>query len=303
MGSHSLDGAVVLVTGATSGIGEATARGLAERGATVLLHGRDRRKGERVVDRLAAETGADDLALYTADFADLDAVRSLADAVLADYDRLDVLVNNAGTWQEKRRLTDDGIEYTFAVNHFAPFLLTALLRGRLAASGTVASDASPPDGPSRVVTVSSGLHSRATMDFDAIRGPDGPAGIDAYATSKLANVLFTSELARRLPKTVTANCLHPGVVPSTALARAGSGLSRLVWKAMGVVGSLVPFGPVDSAAEAARTSIYLASSPDVADVTGEYFVDCQPRRSSAESRDRETQRRLWEVSEALVGLE
>jgi NAD(P)-dependent dehydrogenase (short-subunit alcohol dehydrogenase family) len=282
-----LDGHVALVTGGTSGIGAEIVRELAASGATVLVHGRDREKGERLVAAVETETGNDGLSVHTADFTDFEAVRALAAEVREAHDSLDVLVNNAGTWQGERRLVEvpagEAVEFTFAVNHLAHFLLTALLADRLAASDA---------DPARVVTTSSQLHQRATFDLDAVVGPEGPTGVDAYAHSKLANVLFTAELARRLPKGVVANACHPGTAPATALARDGRSVAGLVWKAFGVVGRFLPW-VVDSPAAAAETPVYLARSPETADASGAYFADCERREASWEARDRDAQQRLW----------
>ncbi|MFC7141210.1 SDR family NAD(P)-dependent oxidoreductase [Halosimplex aquaticum] len=302
-GSALGDGHVVLVTGSTDGIGAETARNLAETGATVLVHGRDRQKGERLVASLPGT----DHAFYAADFTDPAAIRDLAEAVSAEFDRLDVLVNNAGTFQSQRRLvdlpgSDEGVEMTFAVNHLGPFLLTNLLADRLAATGELrASDA--PDGerdPARVVTVSSDLHRDVVLDLDGVRGPAGPSGMDAYNHSKLANVLFTAELAQRLPDSVTANSCHPGVSPTTALTRESARVFGLVWSLYGVVGGAL--GRTDSPAESAETQTYLARSPDVTGVTGEYFDDCEPVAPGDGATDRDAQRRLWRASVEWVGL-
>jgi len=315
------DGDVVLVTGSTSGIGRETARNLADTGATVLVHGRDAERARETVARLPGE-GHD---WYLADFADLGDVRDLAGDVLADYDRLDCLVNNAGTWQGERRLVDvpgseEGVEFTFAVNHLAPFLLTHLLADRLEATGekrksssdgVESDDEGESDGegepggydgpdPARIVTVSSGLHRRATLDLDAVRGPEGPSGVDAYALSKLANVLFTAELARRVPETVTANCCHPGTSPATALARDGSSVSGLGWRLFGIVGKLTGF--TDSPAEAAETPTYLATSPEVGGMSGEYFEDREAVPPGDGALDREAQQELWQVSREWTGI-
>jgi NAD(P)-dependent dehydrogenase (short-subunit alcohol dehydrogenase family) len=314
------DGDVVLVTGSTSGIGRETARNLADTGATVLVHGRDAGRARETVAELPGE-GHD---WYLADFADLGDVRDLAGDVLDDYDRLDCLVNNAGTWQGERLLVDvpdseTGVEFTFAVNHLATFLLTHLLADRLEATGEereastggeaddgdesgddeTEGDGSGPD-PARIVTVSSGLHRRATLDLDAVRGPDGPSGVDAYALSKLANVLFTAELSRRLPETVTANCCHPGTSPATALARDGSLLPGLGWRLLGVVGKLTGF--TDSPAEAAETPTYLATSPAVGGMSGEYFEDREAVPPGDGALDRDAQQELWRVSVEWTGI-
>ena len=310
--------ATVLVTGGTSGIGRETVRRLAEDGATVLVHGRDGARGEAVCEWVRAETPGD-AQFLRADLADFDDVRSLAAnvrAVLdegADYDGLDVLVNNAGTWQPERRLVDAtgertdgtraGVEFTVAVNHCAHVLLTAELWPLLRSATDAGSGEKgvPPAG--RVVTVASGVHGQATFDIDALTDETGPSGQAAYAHSKLANVLFASELAHRAQGTgVTSNSCHPGVVPSTALARDSGGLSRSIWKAFGVVGGLLPFGPVDTERDAAETQYYLATAPEVADVTGEYFVDCEPKRPSTAARSRENQQRLWEWTADVVGV-
>ncbi|WP_415379190.1 SDR family NAD(P)-dependent oxidoreductase [Halosimplex sp. TS25] len=296
-------GDVALVTGSTDGIGAETARNLAETGATVLVHGRDRAKGER----LAASLSGDDHRFYAADFAEPAAIRDLADAVCADFDRLDALVNNAGTFQSERHLvdlpgSDAGVELTFAVNHLAPFLLTNLLADRLAATGERrASDAPERErDPARVVTVSSDLHRGTELDLDGVRGPDGPTGMDAYGHSKLANVLFTAELARRLPDGVVANCCHPGVSPTTGLTRDSSRFMGIAWKLYGVVGGAL--GRTDSAAESAETPTYLARSPAVAGVSGEYFDDREPVTPGDGATDRDAQRRLWRASAEWVAI-
>ncbi|WP_135365804.1 SDR family NAD(P)-dependent oxidoreductase [Halosimplex halophilum] len=308
------EGHVALVTGSTSGIGAETARNLAATGATVLVHGRDRAAGEALV----ADLPGGGHAVYAADYTDFDEVRELADAVLTDFDRLDCLVNNAGTWQGERRLvdvpgSDEGVEMTVAVNHLATFLLTNLLADRLAATGERRAaerggrgerDAGAADSavdPARVVTVSSDLHRRAEPDLDAATGDGGPSGVAAYGFSKLANVLFTYELARRLPAGVTANCCHPGVSPSTDLSRDGSSLAGLGWKLFGVVGRLT--GTVDTAAESAETQTYLATAPDVTGVSGEYFDDCEAVRSAEATYDRDAQRTLWRASVEWLDLD
>jgi NAD(P)-dependent dehydrogenase (short-subunit alcohol dehydrogenase family) len=238
-----------------------------------------------------------------ADFAALDEVSALAEGVRDDAGELDVLVNNAGTWQDERRLVaatgegSDGtsahVEFTVAVNHCAHFLLTAELWDVLLAG----------EG-GRVVTVASGVHRGADFALDALTGPDGPTGQTAYAHSKLANVLFAAELARRAQDIgVTSNSCHPGVVPSTHLARDARGPSSCVWKVLGLVGRLVPFGPVTNEREAARTQYYLASSPEVADVSGAYFADEEPTRPSATARNEGNARRLWEWTAEVVDVD
>ena len=217
---------------------------------------------------------------------DLAEVRRLAGEVLERYDRLHVLVNNAGLISGKRVETTDGWESTFAVNHLAPFLLTNLLLDRLVASA-----------PARVVTVSSRAHLRADLDFDDLDSRRGYAAMDVYGRSKLANILFTRELARRLEGTgVTANCLHPGVV------RSDFGSGGDLGGVMGVSWSVMqPF--LLSPRQGADTSIYLASSPEVEGVTGEYFDRHRVARTSSRARDAAAAARLWRVSAERVGLD
>ncbi|WP_435177079.1 SDR family NAD(P)-dependent oxidoreductase [Halorussus sp. AFM4] len=284
---------VVLLTGGTSGIGRAAAERLAARGATVLFTGRDRAAGEEALAAVRSAHPESDGAFYRADFADFDAVRRLARDVRADCDRLDALVNNAGTSRDRRRTTESGVELTFAVNHLAPFLLTNLLAPRLRESA-----------PARVVTTTSALHRRGSLsDLDAVVRGEEFDGLDAYADSKLANVLFTVELADRLAGTgVTANCVHPGWIPQTDLVRNAKGFSRLFTTAAALVAGVVPVGPFESVDGAAEALVYLTTSDAVADVSGAYF-DRRERATPAEAAtDSELQRRLWERSAELTGL-
>jgi NAD(P)-dependent dehydrogenase (short-subunit alcohol dehydrogenase family) len=267
-------GTTCLVTGATSGIGKETAVGLATLGARLIVVGRTRAGAEEIRERIP---GAQ-VDLLTADLSSLAEVRRLAGEVLSKYNRIDVLVNNAGVIAPGRQLTVDGLESTFAVNHLAPFLLTHLLRGLLEQSA-----------PARVVTVASAAHKQVR----AIPWEDLATGCaQAYPVSKLANILFTVELARRLAGSgVTANCLHPGFV-RTALGRDVTGVLGVVVR---FVARFQP-GPVTGA----RTPIYLASSPEVADVTGGYFVNSRPAVPSGLARDALAAARLWSLSEQLV---
>jgi NAD(P)-dependent dehydrogenase (short-subunit alcohol dehydrogenase family) len=280
-----LTGQTVLVTGSTAGIGRETALALGRLGARVFVHGRDRRSGEAVVSELGG-LGVE-ARFFPADFADLDAVRRLADEVARSTDELDVLVNNAGGYFRKPRTTDIGVEYTMAVNHVAPYVLTNLLLPTIRAA---------PAG--RVVTVSSEAHRNGRMDFEAIERVDRYSSWGAYARSKLANVLFSYELARRVDD-VSSNCLHPGVIPGSGFMRDLPGPVR----AFGSLVAAIPFAPVSSVVEGAETSVYLAASPDVADVTGAYFEDCRERRSAPDSYDESLQRRLWEYTADLVGVD
>jgi retinol dehydrogenase 14 len=277
-----MSGRTVLVTGATGGIGRATARGLASLGARVGIVGRDPDRAVAAANAIRQGSPAACVDVFVADLSSQGEVRRLATEVLATYERLDVLVNNVGGFWATRHVTADGFEHTFAVNHLAPFLLTTLLLERLEASG-----------PARVVTVSSGAHTQARIDFDDLQGERNYSGPRAYNQSKLANLLFTYELARRLgSRPVTANALHPGMV------RTGFGAEdqQAAWK---VVAPLVrPF--LRSPACGALTSIHLASSPEVAGVTGTYFAERRPKQSSPLSRDRGVAGRLWQVSSDLV---
>ena len=273
-----MHGKVCVVTGANSGIGRVTAIDLAGRGATVVLICRNHASGSTVVEEIGQRGG--DAALLIADLSSQRQVREVAAAFLKRFDRLDVLINNAGVagWGT-RLVTEDGLEATFAVNHLAPFLLTNLLLDTLKASA-----------PSRVVTVSSAAHKNCTLDLDDLQGERRYSGFGAYSRSKLANVLFTQELSRRLEGTgVTANCLHPGVV-ATGIFRNVPGWIRFILTSPLVL----------SPERGADTMIYLATAPELAGVSGEYFVKREPVRSSRASRDAETARRLWWASEVLT---
>jgi retinol dehydrogenase 12 len=276
-----MNGKVCVVTGATSGIGKAAATALAGMGAQVVLVGRDRGRAEATAAQVGS-VGTRPPIVDIADFAAMDQVRALAGR-LAALDRIDVLINNAGLVLGERRGTPDGFEHVFAVNHLAPFLLTNLLLPKLTASA-----------PARVITVSSDAHSAARLDLDDPNLEHGWDSWRSYANSKLANILFTRELARRLHGTgVTANCAHPGVV-RTGFGREARPLLRL-----GVTLAR-PF--LLSPERGADTIVYLASSPDVADEAGGYYVKRQRREPSVAARDDAAARKLWQVSEELTGL-
>ncbi len=220
-----------------------------------------------------------------ADLASQRATRALAEEFLERHEALHILVNNAGLSVPKRRLTEDGIETTFAVNHLAYFLLTNLLLDRLIASA-----------PARIINVSSAAHTSVKLDFDNLQGEKGYRPFRAYSTSKLANVAFTYELARRLEgKGVTANCLHPGVIPKTNISRESSTLFKLLIQ----LASYMPFFMI-SPEEGAKTTVYLASSPEVEGVTGKYFVKSKAVKSSRASYDQRTAERLWRLSAELT---
>ena len=280
--TDGMQGKTCLVTGANAGIGKEAALGLARLGATVVLLCRSETRGGAALAEIERRSGNRALHLLIADLASQREIRRVAAEYLERFERLDVLVNNAAVlaWRE-RRLSEDGLELTFAVNHLAPFLLTALLLDRLRASA-----------PSRIVTVASGAHRRQALDFEDLQNERDYSPFDAYSRSKLANVYFTYELARRLEGTgVTANCLHPGVV-STALFRDMKWWQRIaIW--LGRPFLLTP-------ARGADTAIHLAASADVAGVTGRYFEKREEVRSSPVSYDAALARRLWEASEALT---
>jgi NAD(P)-dependent dehydrogenase (short-subunit alcohol dehydrogenase family) len=276
-----MSGEVCVVTGATSGIGRATAAALAGRGAQVVLVGRDRRRAEAAAAEVAA-AGGPAPRLEIADLASMGQVRALADR-LGALERIDVLVNNAGLMAGQRRVTADGYDEVFAVNHLAPFLLTNLLLGQLTGAG-----------PARVITVTSDAHASARLDLDDLQLERGWEGWRAYAGSKLANILFTRELARRLAGTaVTANCAHPGLV-RTRFGREIRGPMR--------VGVTLARPVMLSPRRGARTIVYLATSPQVAGATGGYYVKSRRREPSPAARDDAAARRLWRLSEELTGL-
>ena len=272
-------GKVCLVTGANSGIGRVTALGLAERGAAVVLVCRDEESNAAVLDEIE-RCGSGTATLLTADLSSQRQVRAAAAAFRERFDRLDVLINNAGVagWST-RLVTEDGLEATFAVNHLAPFLLTSLLLDRLKASA-----------PARVITVSSAVHRNYAIHFDDLQGERRYSGFGAYSRSKLANILFTRELSRRLEGTgVTANCLHPGVV-ATGIFRNVPWWLRIVFRRPLIL----------SPEKGADTLLWLATAPDIAEVSGGYFVRRKSRRPSRAARDPAAARRLWEASEALT---
>lgn len=277
-----MDGRICVVTGASSGIGQATSIALARLGATVVLVCRDRGRGESAMAQVSAAATGESPVLELADLSSLEQVRDLAGR-LSGLPKIDVLVNNAGLVIYHRELTVDGFEHTFALNHLAPFLLTNLLRPKLTASA-----------PARVVTVASTAHRGARLNLDDLQLEHHYSAMLAYSGSKLANILFTRELARRLEGTrVTANCLHPGTV-RTRFGQTGS-----VWLRIG----LMIGGPfLRSPESGARTVVYLASSPDVRDSSGGYYVSGKRREPSRAATNDETAARLWEISAKLTGL-
>ena len=279
-----MSGKTVLITGATGGIGRAAAIGLASMGARVGITGRDRARAERAAAAIARESGNPAVDVFVADMSSQTEVWRLAGEVLSAYPRLDVLLNNVGGFWAHRHVTADGLERTFALNHLAPFLLTSLLLERLMASA-----------PARVVTVSSGAQAQGSIDFDDLMGERKYSGQRAYSQSKLANVMFTYELARRLEGTgVTATVLHPGVT------RTAFGAEDSARAMAPIIAALRPF--MRSPERGADTAVYLASSPEAAGVTAQYFANRKAKKSHKSSNDTATTARLWQVSADLVGL-
>ena len=279
-----MHGRTVLVTGGTGGIGLATATGLAGLGARVGIVGRTAERGAGAASAIRRSVPSAEVDVFSADLSEQAQVRRVAGEVRAAYPRLHVLVNNVGGYWAHRHVTADGLEHTFALNHLAPFLLTHELRELLEASA-----------PSRIVTVSSGAQAMGRIDLDDLQGERAYNGQRAYNQSKLANVLFTYELARRLEGTgVTATTLHPGVVRTAFGAEDSGGVMRL----------MIPVARrfMKSPEQGAATSVYLASSPEVEGVTGTYFANRRPKRSARASYDNELARRLWEVSAELTGV-
>lgn len=280
-----MTGKTVVVTGGNSGIGLATAVALAGAGARVLVTARDAGRGSAAVEEIRRRAASNAVELVVFDLSSLGSVRQGAAEILGRCQRIDVLVNNAGVVLSERRETADGLETTFVVNHLGHFLLTDLLRERLVESA-----------PARVVNVASTAHkgARRGLDFDDLQSARSYRGMQVYAKSKLANIYFTTELARRLQGTdVTVNCVHPGTV-ATGYGRDGDAGGFLSFG----LKVIKPF--ILTPERGARTSVYLASAPEVAEVTGRYFVKCRPRAASKVARDAEAAARLWEASEKLV---
>lgn len=281
---NSMTAKTVLITGGTGGIGRAAAIGLASMGAHVGITGRDRARAEEAAGVIAAASGSPSVSVFVADMSVQSEVRRLAHEILGAYPRLDVLVNNVGGFWAHRRLTADGLEHTFALNHLAPFLLTNLLLERLVASE-----------PARVVTVSSGAHMMGRIDFDDLMGEKDYSGQQAYNQSKLANVMFTYELARQLEGTrVTATALHPGMT-NTSFSAEDPAL-----KMAPIVSIVRPF--MRNPKKGADTVVYLASSAEVQDVTGRYFFNRKEKKSHELSYNTALTAQLWRESANLVGI-
>ncbi len=275
---------VVMITGANSGIGRATALELAKMGATIVMVVRRKEKGESVMSEIKRQSNNDSVDLLVADLSSLDSVRRLVSQFQSNYSKLHVLINNAGLFNQRRRVTPDGYENTFATNYLAPFLLTNLLLDQLKASA-----------PSRIVNVSSVGHYNGHINFADVNMEKNYGGWKAYQQSKLALVLFTHELAKKLQRTgVTVNSVHPGTVATNIWSRP-----------MGPMGFLMALPKLfmTSPEKGAETVVYLASSPDVGDLTGEYVEKLKVKKSSDESYNEEVAMRLWNVSTQLTHLD
>lgn len=276
-----MNGKVCLVTGATDGIGKVSARVLAELGAKVIIVGRNPEKSAIVLAELRSISGNENIDLLMADLAVMQEVRDLAEQVISRYDRIDVLLNNAGGYFTKHEITSDGLEMTFALNHMSYFLLTNKLMELLKYSA-----------PARIVNVSSDAHYGVDMDFENLNGEQEYKAWKAYQKSKLANVLFTYELLKKVPGNITVNCLHPGFV-ATNFGHNNGGFFGPVLKIAQRISAIDP-------EEGAKTSIFLCSAPEVKGVSGKYFYKCQPKTSSRESRNMDTGKRLWQISSDIA---
>jgi len=276
-----MNGKICLVTGATDGIGKVSARVLAELGAKVIIVGRNPEKSAIVLAELRSISGNENIDLLMADLAVMQEVRDLAEQVISRYDRIDVLLNNAGGYFTKHEITSDGLEMTFALNHMSYFLLTNKLMELLKYSA-----------PARIVNVSSDAHYGVDMEFENLNGEQEYKAWKAYQKSKLANVLFTYELLKKVPGNITVNCLHPGFV-ATNFGHNNGGFFGPVLKIAQRISAIDP-------EEGAKTSIFLCSAPEVKGVSGKYFYKCQPKTSSRESRNMDTGKRLWQISSDIA---
>jgi NAD(P)-dependent dehydrogenase (short-subunit alcohol dehydrogenase family) len=280
---YALSGKIILVTGATAGIGKETARGLAHMGATVVVAGRSPDKTRAVVDELKRDTDNPNIDMLLGDLFLLSDVRRLAAAFLANYSRLDVLINNAGAAFARRELTPEGFEKTWALNYLSGYLLTHLLLDVLKVSA-----------PARIINVTSLAHRQGKIDFGNLQGERRYRGYPAYAASKLAQILFTREMARRLDGTnVTVNAVHPGFVPATFTR--GSGLGDRLFLALSR-----PFAK--TIPQGAETSIYLASSSEVEGLSGCYFANCRVVTPAKAAQDMKVAGRLWDISAQQAGM-
>lgn len=272
----------VVITGGTSGIGEVAARALAEMGARIVLIARNKSRAEATLARLRRSDPSIAHSVYLADLTRLAEMKRVAAEIAKREPPIDILINNAGALFATRRLTEDGLEYTFALNHMSYFVVTEGLRDRLLASGAA-----------RIINTASAAHQGATLDFDDLQSAKGFRAMRVYGRSKLCNILFTRQLARSLQGSgVTANCLHPGFVATRFADESGGLISRIVWLAKSFA---------ISPTQGAQTIIYLASSPDVTNVSGKYFFKCRPTTPSAPALDDRAALALWERSAVLAG--
>jgi len=279
MGENTLKNKIVLITGATSGIGKETALGLAKLGATIVFTTRDNLKGEKTKKELITATNNENIDMLKCDLASFESIKNCCKEFKSKYDSLHVLINNAGVWDFKRRESKDGIENIFATNFLAPFLMTNLLLDVLKKSS-----------PSRIINVTSGMH-YGTINFDDIEFKQNFSGAKAYRQSKLGLILFTRLLAKKLEGTgVTVNTVHPGM-NKTGLGRDAGGFSKMIFKMMGKDPEI-----------GAETSIYLASSSDVENITGEYFAKKKIKKSSKESYNMILAKKLWDLSEEYLKI-
>jgi NAD(P)-dependent dehydrogenase (short-subunit alcohol dehydrogenase family) len=281
MTDNGMTGKLVLVTGGTGGIGEVAARELARKGAKVVIVGRNPQKTATVAEQIKVQSGNPTVEYLLGDLSLKSEVRRVADEFKQRFDHLDVLLNNAGGFFSQRQVTSEGLEYTFALNHLNYFLLTKSLLEVLNATGKA-----------RVVNVSSGAHVAARLNFDDLQNERKYSGWDVYSKSKLMNIYFTYEMARRVNHGLTVNALHPGFVATNF------GLNNRWLMGWGVKLSQKLFARTPE--QGAQTSIYLASSPEVEDVSGKYFADCRAILSSPVSYDQPSARLLWETSEEMI---
>ncbi|MCG3218793.1 MAG: SDR family oxidoreductase [Candidatus Heimdallarchaeota archaeon] len=273
---------VCMITGANSGIGKETALQLAKLGSKIIMVCRDKVRGEKALSDIISQSGNNSVELFISDLSSLHSVRKLAFDFLASYERLDVLINNAGVLMKKRTLTIDGLESTFVINHLSHFLLTQLLLDILKESA-----------PARIINVSGDIHKFvSTIDFEDLNGDQGYGAWNRYNQSKLANILFTYEMARKLdPNEVTINALHPGVV-RTNLVRS-SIIMKFFSNTLGLIFMKNP-------RKGAKTTVFLASSPEVEGISGKYFINKKEKKSSKASYNLELQKTLWDASEELI---
>jgi NAD(P)-dependent dehydrogenase (short-subunit alcohol dehydrogenase family) len=279
-----MKGKTVVITGGTSGIGQVAAEALAKMGARIILIARDKARTDATLAILSRVGPGIAHCAFFADLTRLAEMKRVAAQIADQESFIDVLINNAGAVFSRRRLTEDGLEYTFALNHMAYFVVTEGLRARLLAAKTA-----------RIINTASAAHQGASLDFDDLQSEGSFGAIKAYGRSKLCNILFTRELARRLRGTgVTANCLHPGFVATRFADESGGLISYLTWLA-----KFFAISPI----QGAKTIIYLASSPDVPQMTGQYFYECRPVKPSSEAQDDRSALLLWERSRDLAGID